>query len=390
MNKYYKLLFIVVTCIALQLGCISYAQNGKAKPTSSTTVIAAVGDIMLHKPMITTAYDSSTKSYYFLPMLEPMQPYLESADLTFGNLETRFAGAESGYTGYPMFNAPDSLATALKAAGFDFLGTANNHTLDRGWNGIKRTLDVLDKNKLLHTGTARSQAEASNPRIIIKNGVKIGVICATEMLNGLKIPSAHPYCVNVMNSDKLIAMARKCRNNGAEIVIAILHWGVEYQRQPNSNQQAVAQKLLTSGVDIILGSHPHVVQPMKWITVNKNGNPYKRLVIYSLGNFCSNQTQPHTDYGLSAYIKLERKNGDVHITDAAYMPVWVRRAGVSPSGGRAYTLIPCHSDINPSVEPPLSSSEKGKVQSILGYMKDHLETESNNIKLVNLDSWGLR
>lgn len=384
----FRLTFFLILAIALQLGCIGHADSAKTKSVKETTVIAAVGDIMLHKPMITSAFDNDTKSYYFSPMLEPVQPYLERADLTFGNLETRFAGAERGYTGYPMFNAPDSMATALKAAGFDFLGTANNHTLDTGWNGIKRTLDVLDKNRLFHTGTARSAAEYENPRIIIKNGIKIGVICATEMLNGLTIPSGHPYAVNLLKSDKIIAMARKCRAEGAEIVIAILHWGVEYQRQPNSSQQAIAQKLLTSGVDIILGSHPHVVQPMKWITVNKNGKPFKRLVVYSMGNFCSNQSQPHTDYGITAYFKLERVNGVVNIVDAAYMPVWVRKS-VRSGGGRTYTLVPAHSQIIPKLSPALTSSEKNKLQTIVGYMREHIDTETNGIKLVDINAWGL-
>ena len=229
------------------------------------------------------------------------------------------------------FNAPDEFLDALKATGFDFLSTANNHALDRQMPGLLRTLDALDAQGFRHTGTARSNEERDTPLIIDVNGVKIGIVSATEIVNKHErwmTDEEAEYAVTrlYLQQDRLIAGVKACRAAGADFVIAYPHWDKESKNAANSKTRECAKLLFESGVDLILGSHPHVVQSIEYMTVERDGQPYTGLVVYSMGNFISNMSTKKDEdplrYGLYVQLTLEKDlSGVTTLKSASYMPL---------------------------------------------------------------------
>ena len=222
--------------------------------TPQTIQLTTVGDIMMHEPQISSGYDVKTKNYNYEYMYQEVAPYLKEGDLTIGNLELTLAGEAKKYTGYPQFNAPDAVADALKAAGFDVLTTANNHSLDRRFEGVKRTIDVLDERGLLHTGTYRTQEESKEILIQEVKGTKIAFLAYTYGTNGIKVDKGKEYSVNYINKDKIVKDIKEARLQEAEVICASVHFGVEYMRTPNQAQKDLVDLLVDNGVDIILGS----------------------------------------------------------------------------------------------------------------------------------------
>jgi poly-gamma-glutamate synthesis protein (capsule biosynthesis protein) len=329
--------------------------------------IIATGDIMMHSPQTKAGWQPESKSYDFSFMFDKVAPLLRTGDLVIGNLETPLAGeANGGYTGYPMFNAPEILAQNLKDAGFTLVSTANNHSLDRGFKGLCTTLDNLDAAGLMHTGAFRTPEE---PRIlqIETAGVKIGLIAATYGTNGLVLKQENAFALNYIQADQLLADIRQARQEGAQYVIVMLHWGIEYQTKPNQEQTELARLLLQGGADLILGNHPHVLQRGEAIhlaelyaqTAQDAGEPesagpsasgseaagpplvYRasgkdqvKFVMYSQGNFVSNQEG--MDRLCSILLKLtigvDGATGEPYFKNAEYIPVYTQkrnRQGVS-------------------------------------------------------------
>jgi poly-gamma-glutamate synthesis protein (capsule biosynthesis protein) len=276
---------------------------------------------MVHDVQYQQAFDYQTGTYDFHPMFAKVKENLQ-ADILVGNLETTLAGPELGYSGYPRFNTPDNLAKALSELGFDLLFTANNHCLDKGEIGLKRTLEILDKNNIVHTGTFQSEEETQKPCIITANGISFGFLNYTYGTNGLKVPEGKEYLVNYIAVEKMVKEINNLKPL-VDMVVVGLHFGNEYWQNPSEEQRFLVHEAAKAGAQIILGSHPHVLQPYEFIEVEGK----KCFAVYSLGNFVSGQKQRYTDSGAILEIIIEKSILDKHprIVQIDFTPVWVRR-----------------------------------------------------------------
>jgi len=295
--------------------------------------VVAVGDILMWQNQITSAADGGG-GYKFDSMFASVAPVLKAADLTIGNLETTFSGRERVYqrrsrrTGFPRFNCPDELAATLKRVGFNVLTTANNHCMDRGESGLKRTLETLNRHGLQHTGTFSSQSGSRDLLICRVKGVNIGIAAYTYGTNLIPVPKARPWLVNRINVRKITADLRRLRTR-SDFVIVALHFGQEFQRRPNKRQKRLVDTLLKNGADVILGAHPHVLQPVVLQTVRDvTGVRKRRVAAYSLGNFISDRMMgnPHADIGMMLRLTIHKDTeGQVRLDRVSYLPTWVQR-----------------------------------------------------------------
>lgn len=300
------------------------------KPKDITISLAVVGDIMCHDTNYKDAYNSTTKTYDFSHVFANVADELSKADLTIGNLETTFAGSDRGYSGYPTFNTPDELAQNLKAIGFDVLSTSNNHSLDKGYSGLTRTIEILDQNEISHMGTYSSQE--SSEEILVKdvNGIKIAFLAYTYGTNGIPVPSGKEYCVNLIDKDKIKADLEKAKKLDVDLISVNMHWGNEYRLKSTTEQEQLADFLFENGADLILGSHPHVLEPMERRTITlEDGTTKDGFLIYSLGNFISGQTKQYTNHSIILNIKITKHGdtGEITIDDVSYTPTYVDNRG---------------------------------------------------------------
>ncbi len=327
--------------------------------------ISAVGDIMAHQANLNNAYNPKTKAYDFNGFLEYVSPYLTKSDLTIGNFETVTAGPSSGYTSFPRFNTPDAILTALSNAGFDVLSTSNNHCLDRGINGLTRTIKMITENKMINVG---SSIDGKNKYITKEiNGIKVSILSYSYAFNGnearlnTKQKSTYLSAINETQIKKDIGTVKA---QGTDAVMVIIHWGTEYQRTPNTSQTSLSKKMLTWGADIILGSHPHVIQKSEIVKVNGKN----KFVIYSMGNFISGYRRAdkakrankiYTEDGVIVQLKLEKDpKGGVIISNAEYVPTWVNKSYVN--NRPVFKIIPIpDTDIN---EPYITNRNKAFVK----------------------------
>ncbi|HJV91351.1 MAG TPA: CapA family protein [Holophagaceae bacterium] len=246
---------------------------------SRAFMLVAVGDIMMHQDV-----KRSAEVFGFDALWADVAPLLKEADLAFGNLETPVAPV-TGRAGVPfVFNAPAALPQALKAAGWSLLSTANNHAFDQGPKGIRETLQHLDDARLLHAGSGVSKAAAEQPLLLERQGLKVAVLAFTDIFNADLNGKADSPWVRPLDLEEALPAVRAARV-GADVVVVSVHWGNEYQHQPSPRQKEAAHALVGAGADLILGHHPHVLQPMAWVEAEGR----KGLVAYSLGNFISNQ-----------------------------------------------------------------------------------------------------
>jgi len=255
------------------------------------------------------------------------------ADLMFGNLETVLAGSGRPYKGYPRFNTPDSFAEALKRSGFDIVQTTNNHSYDQGPAGLLRTLDVLAGFDLPALGTFASAEAAEAPWVILEAGdFRIGFLAYTFGTNGIEAPRGREYQVSTLNLPKAIREIETLRALGVDAVVVGVHWGKEYSHEPKSGQIRIAKKLIAAGADVLLGGHPHVLQPMEFIRTegSQPGDPPREgLAHYSLGNFISNMFLRPTELGVILEVTLAkpRGGGPTRVAGVRYAPTWVHKYG---------------------------------------------------------------
>lgn len=302
--------------------------------------LTCVGDIMMHSWQINRGYDAATDTFDYMESFTYVEDYLNEADFTFGNLETtlagRYNGANSdvhGYADYPMFNSPEVLADNLKELGFDFLATANNHSLDSWEDGVYATLDYLDSVGIPHVGTARSQEEKDKLCIMDVNGITFGFSCYTYGTNGLPVPSDAPYCVNSLYNYDDAAINEMCENvrrldeAGVDVVMPIIHFGTEYRVPPDDWQKMCVDRLFEAGADVIIGGHPHVVEAMEVRELtNPDGSKRTGYVIYSMGNFISSQRYENgvmKDIGIILDMEFEKQGDHTYITAWRFAPVYV-------------------------------------------------------------------
>lgn len=290
-----------------------------------TISIVSSGDILLHERLWAQAKaDGVDGKWDFYPQLADLEPVISSADLALCHLETPLAELGKDYEGFPTFNSPPQITDAITKLGFDMCGTASNHSLDQGFSGLQRTIETLDAAGIPHTGTAISKEDAEKPMVIdvqTTNGaVKVGVISYTFGFNGFQRDSDKAWSANLIDSEAIIAEAKKARSLGAEIVIAKMHWGSEYTNKPNGYQTSIAQELADSGqIDLIDGSHTHSVQP-----ITQLGNT---LVSYSHGNFVAAQREPATTKSeglVTRWEFVEDENGKFSFLCVEALPIFIR------------------------------------------------------------------
>lgn len=292
-------------------------QQEAALTGPSTATLLFVGDAMQHQDQIDRALQLGGTEYDYSDCFTLIAPTVKAADYAVVNLEVPLGGGKGGYTGFPCFSAPDSFAKALKDAGFDLFLTANNHTLDRSDYGLRRTLTVLDSLQVDHTGTFRDVAQRTElvPLIKTVNGIRIAFLNYTYGTNGLSAKDGAE--VALIDKKKIAAEIEKARSEGAELIVVCIHWGVEYQLHENAEQRALADFLVNQGVDMVIGGHPHVIQPMKVVHSDKYNKDC--LVVYSLGNFISNMKTNDTRGGALVTCTIERDaTGNTFFKSATY------------------------------------------------------------------------
>lgn len=291
---------------------------------STTFTLTALGDILCHNTQYWDAYNSSTDEYDFSYVFDDIKSYTSAGDITIANLETSFAGKDVGYSNYPTFNSPDSLATALKGIGIDIISTAGNHALDKGFSGLCRTIDVLDSNEIEHLGTYKS--EENQKKLLFKNikGLNVAFINYTYGTNGIPVPDGKEFCINLIDKDLIKNQIEQAKDENADIIIACMHWGTEYQTTPNDEQKELSDFLFKNGVDIIIGNHPHVLEPMEKRTVTlDDGTTKECFVIYALGNFTADQRETITRNSIILNLTITSTDGKVSIDKASYIPIYM-------------------------------------------------------------------
>ena len=291
-----------------------------------------VGDLMQHDAQIKAA--KTTTGYDYTDCFKHVKEEISRADIAVANLEVTLGGKP--YRGYPSFSAPDEFLYAVKDAGFDVLLTGNNHCLDRGSRGLERTILMLDSLDFAYAGTYVNEEERREryPLLVEKNGFRIVFLNYTYGTNGLEPVS--PRIVNYMDKEQMkedIALARRMR---PDAIIACMHWGIEYRLLPRKAEKDLADWLLAQGVDHVIGSHPHVLQPME---VKRDAHtPAKHLVVYSLGNFISNMSKENTDGGAMVRLELVKYSDIVQMRSCDYSLVWTSRPFLS--GKKNYEVYP--------------------------------------------------
>lgn len=301
----------------------SASKNVKEAPRSYSATIAAIGDVLIHGSIYKDAKTSD--GYDFKPMLAPVKSYLEQADVTIANQESMLGGVELGLSDYPQFNSPSEVADALKDAGIDVVNLANNHTLDRGVAAIERTIQRFRELNVLYTGAYLSAEDRNQLRTMEKNGISFAFLSYTYGTNGIRVPADKPYLVNLIDLPlirKEVAEAAK----QADAVIVSFHFGQEYVNLPNEEQKQIARAAAEAGAAVVIGHHPHVLQPPAWIETTDGRRVF---VAYSLGNFIAAQEGDRRRIGGVLNLRIEKtvQNGlsRIEVKEPSFLPTWIHR-----------------------------------------------------------------
>ena len=377
---------------------------------SSTATIAATGDILMHYPIIKTGA-AGDGTYNFDSIFPYFDDYVATSDYAVANLETTLCGLDNGYQyqGYPRFNCPDGIVDSLKRAGFDMLLTANNHTYDTGEKGLLRTLSVIDAAELERIGT---HAVPDEKKYVVQeiNGIKVGMLCYTyetedgdpqrKSLNCLPVADTAAPLINSFHYSRLEAFYAELGEHlaameaeGAEATVLFIHWGNEYQLQENDTQREMAQQICNLGVDVIVGGHPHVIQPVD-LLVSQTNPEHSTVCLYSMGNAVSNQrveqipsAKGYTEDGvLFQVIFAKYSDGTVLLESADILPTWVNLTTGEESGKKAYEIIPLDQNIEDwkqtftLTDAELSKAEKSyqRTMSVVGEGLEKIRTTLDN------------
>lgn len=334
--------------------------------------MSVIGDIMCHNSQYKDAY-TGAGTYDFSYVFEDIKSYINGADIAVGNLETTFAGKARGYSNYPRFNTPEQLAYNLKDFGIDVVSTANNHCMDTNFSGLVSTLNYLDDAGIAHTGTNAIREDQN--KILVKevNGIKIAFLSFTYGTNGIPVPSDKSFAVNLIDDNFIVKQLSLAKEQNPDLICVSMHWGIEYQTKQNSEQERLANLLFTNGVDVILGSHPHVLQPMekKAITL-EDGSTKDCFVIYSLGNFMSGQTKTNTRNSIILNMSFTKsgETGKTTIDSVSYVPIYMYK---SASGStQRYKVL--------DIEKAIINYQNGTDTSIGQSVYSTLQSELTKIK----------
>jgi hypothetical protein len=292
-----------------------------AEPRKLTVVMN--GDMLLHEGLWSSAEIDASQTgrgaMDYRPLLADMRPVISGADLAICHMETPLAPQGGPYSGYPLFSVPPAIVPALRWEGYDACTTASNHSLDQGFDGLTRTLDDLDRAGIAHAGTAATRQASRKPLLMHVGDVTVALISATYGTNGIPLPADEPWSVPIINTKKIEAMAGRARDEGADIVMVALHWGLEYMHDPTTDQLAVAQALTTSpDIDFIYGHHAHVVQPYDKI--------HGKWVVFGLGNAVAQQdtaVEGVYDGNTCRVTFVERPDGSFRVAKLEYIPTMI-------------------------------------------------------------------
>jgi poly-gamma-glutamate synthesis protein (capsule biosynthesis protein) len=323
---------LLAVCIAFSLPALAHADESAAVPdpvrslqstettasVESSLTLLAVGDLMCHDGQLSASRGS--RGYDFTQSYGPVSGTIRSADVALGNLETTL-GKGPPWAGYPRFRSPLAFASAIKSAGFDVLGTANNHSLDGGASGVRFTSAALGR-----LGIARVGTDNRRVAYVERNGIKLAFLAYTYGTNGIRSP--FKGSVNLINRGQMrrdVAAAHK----KADAVVMVLHWGTEYSATPEASTRRLGRAMVDAGADLVVGSHPHVVRPIE---------KYRdHFIVYSMGNFLSGQAQPMTDLGIMVKVKITKKNDSVTVSKLSVLPIY--RDRTSGAGRRTYRAL---------------------------------------------------
>lgn len=315
MRKIVLLLFIITTLSYYN----SFGFNIIKEDSVTSATFSFVGDLMCHSSQFNFAKNDS--GFNFDPVYKYVKKYLSESDFAIGNLETVLGGDSVKYRGYPLFNTPDEYISALKYAGFDMLITANNHALDLGQYGLERTIRKIREKGLMYSGTFLNEDDRDSIKIFEINGIRTSVLSYTFGTNGNYLPKDNSYMINMIDFEYIKEDIYLAQKKSAELIILYLHFGDEYSRTPNNFQKQVVDSCIKYGANIIIGSHPHVVQTKK-IIKSENGNVF---VAYSLGNFISNQRWRYSNGGVILKLKAEKNlnTNKISVSFVDYIPTYV-------------------------------------------------------------------
>ncbi len=339
--KHGQLLTAVSSMYSKDYMIITVPELGVVLPTGNsqeTITLTATGDILMHNTVIASGKQGD--SYNYDHLFAPIKQLIEEGDYSSVNLESAIAGPGTDYTGYPVFNSPDSIANALKNSGFDLAVTASNHTLDRGYQGALRTLDVLRQAGLDTTGTFKTPNEKRSFLIKDIRGVKVGYLAYSYDTNGIPLPQDKPYFYNLLDRDKIISDISALRPN-VDLLVLVLHWGVEYSPYPTEQQRKLATEFFQKGADVILGSHPHVIQPMETMQINGKD----KFVIYSMGNSMGNQNGVERNSGVILKLQFTKdfNQGETNLSGVSYTPIFMHPYYIN--GRQMFRTVPIEATI---------------------------------------------
>lgn len=343
------------------------------KDETSRLTLLFIGDIMGHDSQIAAAFDEKSGLYDYSDVFRYISPVIRKSDVAIANLEVTLAGPP--YKGYPLFSSPAALASAVSDAGVGIMVTANNHSVDRGLDGLLATIYKLDIMGIAHTGTYVSAQSRDTlvPLIIEEKGIRLALLNYTYGTNGIRVPP--PSVVDLIDKDLIARDIERSKEAEPDGIIVFLHWGTEYDTIPNRNQKELAEWLLGEGVTMVIGSHPHVIQPA---VLDKSGD-YQgdRLVVYSLGNFVSNQRNRRTDGGAMISVTINKGPCGLIIEDAGYILTWVYTP-IEGGRRRFYILPAAEFEDHPTV--PADKESRGRMKLFI----------EDSRRLMNNQSIGLR
>lgn len=344
MDKKKNILYIVLPIVMAVVVIIAFAVSGsitkkadEKNPTAQTQVSAvnednttteknenskvtllATGDNLIHNTLI-AAGEQADGTLNYDSLYANIKPEIERFDISIIDQETVLGGSEFEYSGYPVFNTPWEVGEAAIRAGFDVFNCATNHTMDMGWGGIENELEFFSNHKeAVALGVNANEENRNKITYYEKNGITFALLNYTYGTNGIPLPDDKPWCVNLLDKEAVTKDLKEAREH-ADFVIVFPHWGTEYSFEVSDYQEEYTKLFSDMGVDLVIGCHPHVIEPVKWVTNESTGK--KMLVYYSLGNFISHQIDLENLLGGMAEVTIEKRDGKTEITSAKFVPV---------------------------------------------------------------------
>lgn len=368
-------LFLFLTTLSFE-SCQSQQKHSQVNESSKSLKISFVGDLMNHTDVFEYARVTSD-SFDFNPYFDFVKDEISSADFAIANLETVVFGESKKPSGYPLFNAPISFLDALKFAGFDILALANNHITDYKKEGIIKTMQNIRAKRMESVGAFATLLSKDSVKIFKGNDISFALLNYTYDLNIHNLSPNDKYMVNIIDSNEIKKDIQLAKNYKPDFIVLYYHFGDEYKVLPNNFQKKIVQISINSGADIIIGSHPHVLQPIEMI-VDSTKNELKKLVAYSLGNFISNQRKKYTDAGGILSIYLSKNNNKAKIDSVEFIPTWVFKGNID--GKRTYRILPNKFLEMNSAKNFLSDNEKLKMKNSIQLNKEIIKKFTGNNK----------